>query len=119
VNKVLESQRNAGVIGSALEADVKLYCSEELKATLDKLEDEMRFVLITSSCEVLVADPHADNLVVTDVDGLWVTVKPLTFAKCERCWHRREEVGQLTQHPTLCSRCVENIDGSGEVRKFA
>ena len=39
--------------------------------------------------------------------------------KCERCWHRRPEVGQDTGHPTLCGRCVENIEGSGEQRHYA
>jgi len=39
--------------------------------------------------------------------------------KCERCWHRRPEVGQIAEHPTLCERCVENIDGDGEQRRFA
>ena len=39
--------------------------------------------------------------------------------KCERCWHRRPEVGTIAKHGTLCSRCVENIEGAGEIRIFA
>ena len=39
--------------------------------------------------------------------------------KCERCWHHSDDIGQNVQHPTLCGRCVENVEGDGEVRRFA
>ena len=39
--------------------------------------------------------------------------------KCERCWHYRADVGADAQHPTLCGRCVSNLYGSGEARKYA
>ena len=42
-----------------------------------------------------------------------------TAEKCERCWHRRDDVGQHAAHPTLCGRCVTNIEGPGEERRFA
>jgi isoleucyl-tRNA synthetase len=120
VNKQIENCRNNGKIGSALEAEVHLYCESELKAQLDYLEDELRFVLITSKAKVQLADSHLENDVTqTDVPGLWVKVIPLEVLKCERCWHRRMDVGKNPAHATLCLRCVENVDGSGEVRKFA
>jgi isoleucyl-tRNA synthetase len=119
VNKELENQRNAGSIGSPLEADVHLYCNAELKAELDKLEDELRFVLITSGAEVKLANSHLEGLVATDVAGLWLKVTPLDYAKCERCWHRRADVGKHEAHLGLCDRCIVNVDGEGEVRKFA
>lgn len=119
VNKELENQRNAGNIGSPLEADVTLYCDAELKAQLDLLENELRFVLITSGAEVTLVDANMDGLAATDVAGLWVKVTPLDYQKCERCWHRRADVGQHENHVTLCDRCIENVDGTGEKRKFA
>ena len=39
--------------------------------------------------------------------------------KCERCWHSRPEVGSIKDHPQLCSRCLENIEGNGETRLYA
>jgi isoleucyl-tRNA synthetase len=98
---------------------VHLYCDAELKAQLDLLEDELRFVLITSSAEVKLANSHLDELVTTDVPGLWIKVTPLNYAKCERCWHRRQDVGSHQEHLGLCDRCIVNVDGAGEVRKFA
>jgi isoleucyl-tRNA synthetase len=86
---------------------------------LDKLENELRFVLITSSAEVLLASSDLTGLVATEVPGLSLNVTPLEYQKCERCWHRRADVGKHTSHPGLCDRCIENVEGVGEVRKYA
>lgn len=118
VNKEIENQRNAGKIGSALEADVKLYCDAELKQQLDKLGNELKFVLITSSAEVYSANGQA-NKIATEVPGLQLAVVPINLQKCERCWHRTADIGKNTNYPTLCLRCVENVEGKGEVRKYA
>jgi isoleucyl-tRNA synthetase len=119
VNKELENQRNAGAIGSPLEADVELYAEPALKAQLDLLKNELRFVLITSGAAVQVANAALPNLVATEVPGLWLKVTPLTFQKCERCWHRLADVGEHAEHLTLCSRCIENVYAEGEARHFA
>ncbi|HSW69460.1 MAG TPA: isoleucine--tRNA ligase [Gammaproteobacteria bacterium] len=120
VNKELETQRKAGKLGAPLEAKVDLYCDEALKKQLDALHDELRFVLITSEAKVHLANSHLpEDVVPTDISGLFLKVLAATAQKCERCWHRRRDVGRDTGHPTLCVRCVENIEGPGEVRKFA
>jgi isoleucyl-tRNA synthetase len=122
VNKELERLRVAGSIGSALEAEVDLYCDLGLKALLDRLEDELRFVLITSYARVhsLEARPQsAIETVLKAGQALSLKVFPSEFEKCIRCWHRREEVGQHREHPQLCARCIENIAGEGESRKYA
>jgi isoleucyl-tRNA synthetase len=119
VNKELEKLRNEGKLGAPLEADVQLYCEPDLKIKLDALQNELRFVLITSKANVQLLNSHRHNIVETDVKGLWLQVSPLSVAKCERCWHRSADIGSNTAHPTLCARCVENVDGAGEIRKFA
>ena len=55
------------------------------------------------------------------VDGaeLSVAVTPATTAKCERCWHYRDDVGHDAAHPTLCGRCTSNLFGAGETRTVA
>ncbi len=120
VNKELENQRAAGKLGAPLEGAANLYCDAELKTQLDKLENELRFVLITSSAKVHLANSHlSDDVVATEVPGLWVKVTSVSDAKCERCWHRRADIGANPLHPTLCVRCVENVDGKGEERRYA
>lgn len=118
VNKVLEEARSAGVIGSGLEAEITLYASDTLNADLEKLGDELRFVLMTSRADLQPLTEAVDASA-TEMEGLKVAVKASTFEKCTRCWHRREDVGASKVHPELCERCIENIEGEGEVRHFA
>ena len=56
-----------------------------------------------------------------EVDGaeLSVAVTPAASAKCERCWHYRDDVGHDPAHPTLCGRCTSNLFGAGESRSAA
>jgi isoleucyl-tRNA synthetase len=119
VNREMEARRAAGELRGSLDAEVVLYCDEALRTQLAALGDELRFVLITSgaSLQSLAAAPA--DAADTEVSGLKAVVTVSTAGKCERCWHRRPEVGQITAHPTLCGRCVENVDGDGEHRRFA
>jgi isoleucyl-tRNA synthetase len=123
VNKELEQLRNAGEIGANLQAEVTLYCGREIHDKLARLGDELRFVLITSTAAVqLVSDEppaEAAHYTLENGDEIWVAVASSEHAKCDRCWHYREDVGSHAEHPDLCGRCVENVDGEGEVRKFA
>jgi len=116
VNKVMEAERNAGHIGGSLQAEVALYGDESIYQLLSKLENELRFVLITSSARLNKISGEGAE---TDIKGLRVSVKKSTHPKCVRCWHHREDVGMHKGHEEICGRCVENIDGSGEVRKYA
>jgi len=47
VNKELEIKRNEGKIRAPLDADVTLYCSDDLAEHLSHLGDELRFIFIT------------------------------------------------------------------------
>ena len=118
VNKVMETKRNEGVIGKSLAAKVTLYCDGELKDQLLRLEDELRFVLITSEAEVTDASAP-DDAVMSDIDGLSVVIEVAKHQKCVRCWHHRPEVGLIASHPELCQRCVDNVEGDGEKRLYA
>ncbi|CAN5404227.1 isoleucine--tRNA ligase [soil metagenome] len=118
VNKELERQRTAGFIGSALEAEVSLYCSAELRNLLAPLANELRFVLITSRAEIHDASQTPTDALNTELAGLKIKVVASSYPKCVRCWHRREDVGVNAKHPEICGRCVENIVGEGEVRRF-
>lgn len=119
VNKAMEEARNAGIIGGSLEASVTLFVDEELEQKLAKLDDELRFVLITSYADIKPFAQATDTAAATELAGLKVQVEAVSFEKCDRCWHRREEVGTIEAHPTLCYRCVDNVYGDGEVRHFA
>ena len=122
VNKELEAARVAGVIGGALDAEVGLYCGREILDKLNALEDELRFVFITSEARTYLAgEPPAEaqHHMLSTGDEVWISVSASNNAKCVRCWHHREDVGSHSEHPELCGRCVGNVDGDGESRRFA
>jgi len=119
VNKALEAARKEKKVGKALEASVTLYATESITSKLKQLEEELRFVLITSSATVVLVTEAPNEAINTDVEGLWLSVAPASGSKCDRCWHFTDDVGQHEAHPSLCGRCVTNVDGAGEVRKFA
>ncbi|MGA0882090.1 MAG: isoleucine--tRNA ligase [Burkholderiaceae bacterium] len=109
VLKSLEKAREAGAIGSSLQASVTLHCSGPSRHALESLGDELRFVMITSEAHLGEDRPELD-----------VDVKALpTEWKCARCWHLRADVGQHEEHAALCGRCVSNLFGSGETRAKA
>ncbi|MBY7962384.1 isoleucine--tRNA ligase [Vibrio fluvialis] len=119
VNKLLENARNEKTIGGSLQAEVTLFASDELAAKINKLEDELRFVLLTSKANVKPLAEKCDAAQATDIDGLFVQVNKTEAEKCDRCWHYTPDVGTIKGHETICGRCVSNVDGEGEVRKFA
>ena len=107
VTRALEELRIAGKIGSSLQAEAILFADGEKFELLTSLGDDLRFVLITSQARVVRSGEDK------------IECLPLTYAKCERCWHVREDVGADTAHPELCGRCISNLYGEGEVRASA
>ena len=108
--KELEALRVAGGIGSSLQAEVVLHACGAKYSALASLQDDLRFVLITSQAKVLeVADPAQEK----------ITVTPSAAVKCERCWHYRSDVSADPAHPGLCGRCQANLYGTGEARSYA
>jgi isoleucyl-tRNA synthetase len=119
VAKQIEALRTAGGIGSALDANVDVYANDQLHSALETLGDELRFVLITSGASLNKLATAPQTAIASDLDGLSIAVNAVTDEKCVRCWHRRPDVGEVAEHPQLCVRCVTNIQGDGEQRKFA
>mgnify|MGYP006267376085 CR=1 FL=1 len=121
VAKPLEALRAAKTIGSSLEAEVTLYCDGIVHERLATLGEELRFALLTSEAQLRDADARPEEAEMLELEGgerLWAVVVPSSSAKCARCWHRRPDVGAFSEHPSLCGRCVSNVDGPGEERRF-
>ena len=107
VNKDIETVRADGKLGSSLQANIALQANAEDYALLSSLGDDLKFVFITSA------------MALTQGEALVTEVRVSPDAKCERCWHYRDDVGHDAAHPTLCGRCTSNLYGEGEVRHCA
>jgi len=119
VTRELEKLRVAGAIGSSLDAEVEVLCNENSRRLLDQLEDELRFVFITSYASVHDIGEAKGAAQETITGGIHIRAVASNHEKCVRCWHHREDVGSDPAHPELCGRCVENVAGAGEVRRHA
>jgi isoleucyl-tRNA synthetase len=108
--KQIEVMRESGRIGSSLQAELDVHAHGDRHALLATLGDELKFVTITSRATLHKAGQASEER---------IEVVPSTHAKCERCWHYRDDVGSEAAHPTLCGRCVSNLFGAGEARKVA
>ena len=121
VIKNLEELRQKGNIGSGLDAEVTIYADQGLIDELQSIGDELRFVLITSDA-ILLPITELNNAEPADIGPdhkIVVQAQASKHAKCVRCWHHRPDVGSHTEHPELCGRCVDNIEGEGERRLYA
>ena len=107
VNKEIEALRADGKVGASLQAEVTVTASGELLEALRSLGEDLKFVFITSAATL------------AEGEALAASVTPSSHAKCERCWHYREDVGQDAAHPTICGRCTSNLHGTGENRVCA
>lgn len=108
VRKTLEELRVSGEIGSSLQAELQIRCTGETFEALQTVGDELRFWLQTS----------AAKLTQWDGTGPAFAAVSSSYGKCDRCWHYREDVGQHPGHETICGRCVSNIEGPGETRRW-
>ena len=120
VSKLLEPMRADGKIGASLQAEVEAYGDF---AWLDAdahpgLADELRFLFITSSLELRPAAERPAEAAKGEGVDAWIVAKPSAHGKCVRCWHYRTDVGAHADDPELCGRCVENVNGGGEVRRY-
>ena len=131
VNKVLEQARTAKAIGSSLEAKLLLYVTDtQLRDTLQALNlnhhsklktqnsklpnhvDELRYLFLTSQVELLDSTDRLVNVkYAAQTDEIAIGVVDADGKKCDRCWNYSIHVGEFEEHPLLCERCNEAING--------
>ncbi len=124
-SRLLEGMRAAGSIGASLQANLVVHADAATRARYAEVADELRFLFITSQLELadlaVTPDPaERGDAQGVDLEGadVWVAASPSDAPKCIRCWHYRADVGTHAEHPELCGRCVENVDGAGETRRW-
>ncbi|EQD63395.1 Isoleucyl-tRNA synthetase, partial [mine drainage metagenome] len=121
--KWLEQMRRDGEIGASLDVVVDLYVDAERAQRLNAFGEELRFFFITSEFNVHPMEQAPSDLLLTAVvlpTGRFqfrFAMRPSTAPKCVRCWHHRSDAGTHAQHPELCGRCIDNVEGPGEDRR--
>jgi len=101
--KALELARQEKVIGSGLEAVVKISAPDELVPLLQRYRNDLRFLLIVSGVEVKPGSGGNGST------PLRVLVEKAPGQKCERCWNYSIHVGENERYPTVCERCSAEL----------
>jgi len=106
VTKAIEEQRQAGVVGSSLEAAITLRTSdEETRKFLDSAGALWAQVCIVSEAAVEF-DAAAPALEVRAVKA--------AGDKCPRCWQWRRDIGANPAHAGVCGRCAAAMEGAAK-----
>ncbi|HEX3203762.1 MAG TPA: isoleucine--tRNA ligase, partial [Nitrospiraceae bacterium] len=103
VQGALEVQRRDKVIGSSLEAGVRIHANPDTYDLLKQYEQDLPSIFIVSRVELKQDPRHAPT------PDFSIEVVKAQDKKCERCWNYRDSVGSFQDHPTLCDRCIEAI----------
>jgi len=111
VAKALETARGQKLIGSALEARVRIESApEDLPGLLRAKRDLLSTLFIVSRVDL---EPGSERARVhyesQDIPGLVIGVDRAPGEKCERCWTRSEEVGREAAPTTQFARCVRVV----------
>jgi isoleucyl-tRNA synthetase len=88
----LEALRADKAIGSALDAEVRIFATGKYHDELKAIGAVLPMVFIVS--KVILAEGEGEP-----------EAAPAAGSKCQRCWMWSESVGQQPDHPTLCERC--------------
>ncbi len=107
-NKKIEALREEGAVGSSLQAELKISAPLDIYKSLSFFDNELKYIFITSN-----------STLEESKKDLEIEVSASKNNKCERCWHYVEDIGNNSEHPTICERCISNLFEEGEKRKHA
>lgn len=107
VNRAIEPKRKDGVVGKSLDAQVTLYCDEDLRDLLsgEDLDIQELFIVSKVVLDELGSAPE-DAAHAEEIESLRIGVAQAPGRKCERCWRICEDLGTDPAHPDACPRCT-------------
>jgi isoleucyl-tRNA synthetase len=119
-SQVLERMRKDGQIGASLDATLTIHADTATQAALAESASELRFFFITSEVTLAPLEGRPGSAERVELDGgeVYVSAAVSDATKCVRCWQHRADVGVDPAHPEICGRCVENVTGQGEDRRW-
>ncbi|HKQ88295.1 MAG TPA: class I tRNA ligase family protein, partial [Candidatus Acidoferrales bacterium] len=109
VLKTLEPLRVAKTISANLEARVTLSASGDLAELLKKYAAFLPALFIVSQVEIEMRPTNGSGSA-AGLGDLKVRAEKARGAKCDRCWNYSVHVGESSDYPTLCERCVAALD---------
>ncbi len=113
INRGLEEARRGKVLSTAQEARVALGSADtNLLERLQQSAADLK--ILTQVAELTITNQQASlsqPLAAQEIPGLLVQVDKAVGEKCVRCWFNLPSVGQDSQHPQICHRCRQVLEG--------
>lgn len=105
VYRALEESRRKGVVGTGLEAAVKIQAGKETLELLSEMKDQLPSLFIVSQVDIENDEGRGGPKEVT------VVVGKARGKKCRRCWNYSPTVGEDPGRPDVCERCLAVLEG--------
>ena len=108
VTGAVELERAAKRIGSSLEANPVVYIDDGSSNTVNDVD--LAEIFITSNASVLFDSVPPNSFMIEEVAGVGVEIREPEGEKCIRCYKVSPEVGTISKHSEVCSRCADAVD---------
>ncbi|WP_343188310.1 isoleucine--tRNA ligase [Buchnera aphidicola (Ceratoglyphina bambusae)] len=120
VNKKLEESIKKKIVKNSLESFIIIYINSTFEKKIRTLKKEIKFLFITSKVKIKKKHFKEKNSDLNDIKkNLKILIKKNIGKKCNRCWNFfYEKIIKNKKHKSICKRCINNIEGKGEIRKF-
>ncbi|WMC18944.1 MAG: isoleucine--tRNA ligase [Enterobacteriaceae bacterium PSpicST2] len=113
INKKIEILRFKKKIGSSLQINIIICANKKLIKYLKKFNNELKFFFIISNIKLITLNELNNKI---NYFKLYVNISKKK--KCNRCWHYSNNICNISKYIGICNRCIFNIFGKGEKRKF-
>jgi len=110
VSKAIEIARQEKVVGHSLDSRIDIFAPEKLRSLLESYPEDIKALFIVSEVNVLDEDKINNSYESTEFEGLKIGVAKAHGQKCERCWNYSMTVGSNPDYPTICERCIRNLE---------
>ena len=109
VYRKIEEARQDNLLGTGLEALVRVYARGTSFPLLENMEQQLPAIFIVSQVEVHeLSEFTGERQNSGDVE---IVIERAAGTKCERCWNYSITVGQIPDNPDICERCVSVLSG--------
>ncbi len=108
VYRKIEEARQSALLGTSLEALVRVYAGGDMLELLKAFHGELPAFFIVSQVEV--GDLSALGEERAAGGGLQVAIERASGEKCQRCWNYSQSVGANAEELDLCERCVASLE---------
>jgi isoleucyl-tRNA synthetase len=110
INQSLEEARTLKHITSSQETWISIGAYGKLLENLQGQSEELRTLAQVAKLDFRTITGTM-TVVPQQIEGLVIQVQPAPGEKCVRCWFHYPGVGEDPEHPQVCARCRQVLEG--------